>query len=182
MELPYNACQTPLEAPAWPEPFRQLLSPAHTWSVYSDSSWRAVKPIQARAAFGLQGSHLGRGALFLSAELPDWCSEISAISFEIPPILRALGGSPDVAELLAIPAGLQLFHIPGIHGTVYSDCLSAVKKIKITRKWTPGHSFQEAGASLVSSCRAYLSSTISLPPSREPPFHVEPSQVTRVPD
>ena len=48
----------------------------------------------------------------------------------------------------------------GLHGTVYSDCLSAVKKI--TRKWTPGHSYQEAGASLVSSCRAYLSSTISL--------------------
>ena len=149
LELPDTPCLTPLEAPAWSEPFRQLLSRAHSWSVYSDSSWRAAKPIHARAAFGLQGSHLGKGALFLSADLPDWCTDISAISFEIPPTLRALGGSPQAAELLAIQAGLQLLHTLGLHGTVYSDCLSAVKKI--TRKWTPGHAYQAAGASLVST-------------------------------
>ena len=108
----------------------------------------------------MQGSHRGRGALFLSADLPDWCSEVSALCFEIPLNLRALGGTAHVAELLAIQAGLQLLHSLGLSGTVYSDCLSAVKKI--TRRWTPGHSFQEAGASLVSSCRAYLSPTISL--------------------
>ena len=103
---------------------------------------------------------MGRGALFLSADLPDWCSEVAAISFEIPRALRTLGGSPLVAELLAIQAGLQLLHTLGLSGTVFSDCLSTVKRI--TRKWTPGHSFQTAGASLVSSCRAYLSATISL--------------------
>ena len=103
---------------------------------------------------------MGRGALFLSADLPDWCSEVVAVSFEIPPALRPLGGTPLVAELLAIQAGLQLLHTLGLRGTVFSDCLSAVKKI--TRKWTPGHSFQAAGASLVSSCRGHLSHTISL--------------------
>ena len=108
----------------------------------------------------MQGSHRGRGALFLSADLPDWCSEVSALCFEIPLNLRALGGTAHVAELLAIQAGLQLLHSLGLSGTVYSDCLSAVKKI--TRRWTPGHSFQEAGAALVSSCRAYLSPKVSL--------------------
>ena len=103
---------------------------------------------------------MGRGALFLSADLPDWCSDVATISFEIPAALHTLGGTPLVAELLAIQAGLQLRHTLGLSGTVFSDCLSAVKKI--TRKWTPGHSFQAVGASLVASCRAYLSHTISL--------------------
>ena len=140
--------------------FRPWLCPAHAWSVFADASWRVITPPQARAVFGLQGTHRGRGALFLSADLPDWCSEVAALSFEIPPTLPVLGGSPLVAELLAIHAGLLLLHTLGLRGTVFSDCLSAVKKIN--RKWTPGHSFQAAGASLVSSCRAYLSSTIAL--------------------
>ena len=38
--------------------------------------------------------------------------------------------------------------------------LSTVKEI--TRRWTPGHSFQEAGAALVSSCRVHLSDSISI--------------------
>ena len=69
-------------------------------------------------------------------------------------MLRALGGSAQVAELLSIQAGLHLHYTLGLRGTVYSDCLSEVKKI--TRQWTPGHSFQEAGATLVSACRAYF--------------------------
>ena len=39
---------------------------------------------------------------------------------------------------------------------------TASVQLRRFRKWTPGHSFQEAGASLVSSCRAYLSHSISL--------------------
>ena len=96
----------------------------------------------------------------LSADFPDWCSDITAVCFEIPPTLRALGGTAHVAELLAIQAGLHLLSSRRLRGTVYSDCLSAVKKI--TRRWSPGQGFQEAGAPLVSSCRAYLSDTISL--------------------
>ena len=93
---------------AWSQPLRQSLSPAHSWSVYSDSSRKVATPIQAQAVFGQQGSHLGRGALFLSADLPDWCSDVTALNFEIPLTLRAVGGTAHLAELLAIQTGLQL--------------------------------------------------------------------------
>ena len=76
-----------------------------------------------------------------------WCSNIRAVRFEIPPTLPALGGTAQVAELLAIHAGLQLLHSLQLRGTVYSDCLGAVL---------------DAGAALVTSCRAYLSDRISL--------------------
>ena len=81
------------------------------------------------AVFGIQGSHLGSGTLFLSADLPHWCSDILAIRFKSPPTLRPLGGSAQVAELIAIYAGLHLLHTLQLRGTVFSDCLSAVKKI-----------------------------------------------------
>ena len=139
---------------------RSCLSTTHSWSVYSDSSWRRATPLQATAVFGLHGTHHGRGALFFSADLPDWCSDISAASFDIPLTLRALGGSAHVAELLAIHAGLHLLSTLRLRGTVYTDCLSAVKKIN--RRWSPGSSFQAAGATLVASCRAYLSDSISV--------------------
>ena len=86
-------------------------------------------------------------------------------------MLQHLGGTAHVAELLAIQAGLQLLHTLGLSGTVYSDCLSAVKKI--TRRWTPGQSFQAAGASLVFSCRAYLSPKISLKWTKGHPERLE---------
>ena len=159
-DFPDIPCLTPFTPPAWVEPLRPILLTTHSWSIYSDSSWRRAAPVQSKAVFGLQGSHQGRGALFLSADLPDWCSTISAASFEIPLTLRALGGSAHVAELLAIHAGLHLLSALHLRGTVYTDCLSAVKKIN--RRWSPGPSFQEAGAALVASCRAYLSDSISL--------------------
>ena len=159
-DFPDTPCLTPFAPPAWVEPLRPILLTTHSWSVYFDSSWRSATPIQAKAVFGLQGSHQGRGALFLSADLPDWCSTISAVSFEIPLTLRSLGGSAHVAELLAIHAGLHLLSTFRLRGTVYTDCLSAVKKIN--RRWSPGSSFQEAVAALVASCRAYLSDSISL--------------------
>ena len=112
------------------------------------------------AVFGIQGSHSGSGALFLSADYPDWCSHTLAIRFEIPPTLHSLGGSALVAELLAIHTGLHLLHALQLRGTVYSDCRSAVTKIN--RLWSPGTSFTEAGAALVSASRHYLSESISL--------------------
>ena len=145
---------------SWTESFRPLLVAAPSWSIYTDASWRAVHPIQAQAVFGLQGTHSGRGALFLSADLPDWCSTILAVRFDIPPTLPSLGGSAQVAELIAIQAGLRLLYELKLRGTVYSDCLGAVKKI--TRRWSPGHSFLEAGAALIASSRAYLSDSIHL--------------------
>ena len=151
---------TPSSPPAWVEPLRSSPPTTHSWSIYSDSRWRCATPLQAKAVFGLQGTHYGRGALFLSADLPDWCSHISAVSFDIPLTQRTLGGSAHVAELLAIHAGLHLLSTLHLRGTVYTECLSAVKKIN--RRWSPGSSFQEADAALVASCRTYLSDSISL--------------------
>ena len=94
--------------PSWTDSLRSLLLPSCSWSIYTDASWRAIHPIPVEAVFGIQGSHTGRGALFLSANLPDWCSDTMAIRFEIPPTLHSLGGSAQVAELLAIHTGLHL--------------------------------------------------------------------------
>ena len=146
--------------PVWTDFLRHSLSREHSWSVYTDASWRALHPPQAQTVFGLQGSHEGRGALFLSADSPDWCTHITALRFEIPPTLPAHGGSAHVAELLAIHAGLLLLHTLQLRGMVYSDCLAAVKKIN--RRWTPGRSFQEAGATLVTASRALCSHSITL--------------------
>ena len=103
---------------------------------------------------------LGRGALFLSADFPDWCSHLVAACFEIPPTLRALGGSAQVAELLAIYAGLSLLSTLNLRGTIYSDCLATVKKL--TRQWTPGTAFQDAGAAVVTAARALLSPNLTV--------------------
>ena len=153
-------CLTQPTLPTWVAPLRLLLRTDCSWSLYTDASWREIQPIPAEAVFGIQGSHQGSGALFLSADLPDWCADILAIRFDIPPILRAQEGSALVAELLALHAGLHLLHTLHLRGTVYSDCLGAVKKI--TRRWSPGLAFTEAGASLVTSCRSYLSASISI--------------------
>ena len=85
---------------------------------------------------------------------------IFAVSFAIPLTLRTLSGSAHVAELLAIQAGLHLLSTLRLRGAAYTDCLRAVKKI--TRRWSRGHSFQEARAAIVTSCRAYLSDSISI--------------------
>ena len=98
------------------------------------------------AVFGIQGSQRGSGALFLSADLPDWYSDTVAVRFDT---LDHQGSSAQVAELLAIHSGLHLLHTLQLRGTVYSDCLSAVEKI--TRRWSPGRAFTEAGAGLVTS-------------------------------
>ena len=132
---------------SWSEPLRSLLPGGHTWSVCTDASWRAKQALQAQAVFGTQGTHEGCGALFLSADSPDWCSHIAAARFDIPPTSQALGGTAQVAELLAIYEGLFLLSTLNLRGTIYSDCLAAVKKI--TRRWTPGRAFQDAGAALV---------------------------------
>ena len=47
MEFPDTPNLIPLVAPVWTEPFRLFLPSKHSWSVYSDSSWQAVKPTQA---------------------------------------------------------------------------------------------------------------------------------------
>ena len=146
--------------PTWTDALRHALTREHSWSVYTDASWRALHPPPAQTVFGLQGTHAGRGALFLSADSPDWCSYIIALRFEIPPTLQALGGTAHVAELLAIHAGLLLLHSLHLRGTVYSDRLAAVKKI--TRRWTPGRAFQDTGAPLVTASRAMHSDSISL--------------------
>ena len=62
---------------------------------------------------------------------PDWCSHIAAVGFEIPPTLHPLCGSAQVAELLAIHAGLHLLHTLQLRGTVYSDCLGATKRSRV---------------------------------------------------
>ena len=98
--------------------------------------------------------------MFLSADLPDWCSDALAIRLEIPPSLRLLGGSAQVAELIAIYAGHHHLHSLQLCGAFYSECLSAVKNI--TRRWFPGHAFTEAGAALVISSRSYLLDSIPL--------------------
>ena len=86
--------------------------------------------------------------------------QYSGCSFRKPPTLQSSGGTVQLAELLAIQTGLKLLHLLNLRGTVYSDCLGAVKKI--TRRWSSGRSFLEAGAALVSSSRAYLSDQIQL--------------------
>ena len=83
-----------------------------------------------------------------------------AVRFEIPQTLSSLGGTALVEELLAIQAGLQLLNSLHLRGTVYSDCLGAVKKI--SRRWSTGRSFLDAGAALVTSSRAVLSEHIHL--------------------
>ena len=127
---------------SWTDSLRHSLSRVHSWSVYTDASWRAIHPPPAPSLVGMQGTHEGRGALFLSADSPNWCSSIAAVRFDIPPTLHALGGTAHVAELLAIHTGLHLLHTLNLRGTVYSDCLVAVKKV--TRRWTPGRAFQDA--------------------------------------
>ena len=158
-EFPDTPALTDPPRLSWTHSFRPLLASAPSWSIYTDASWRVVHPIQAQAVFGLQGTHSGRGALFLSADLPDWCSAIFAVHFDIPPTLPSLGGSAQVAELLAIQAGLRLLHELNLCGTVYSDCLGAVKKI--TSRWPPGHSFLEAGGPLWSPLLDHSSPTVS---------------------
>ena len=144
----------------WTDTPRPLVQNTYSWPFYADASWRAVDPMPVEAFFGIQGTHLGSGALFLSAYLLDWCSDALPIGFDIPPTLLPLGGSAQVAELIAIYAGFHLLHNVNLRGTVHSDCLSAVKKI--TRRWSPGHAFTEAGAALVTSSRSYLWDSISL--------------------
>ena len=65
-----------------------------------------------------------------------------------------------MAELIAIHAGLHLLHALKLRGTVYSNCLGAVKKI--ARRWTPGSAFQTIGAVFVSANWAYLSDKVSV--------------------
>ena len=136
---------------AWTNALRTSLPASYAWSVYTDASWRATHPPQAQAVFGTQGTHEGCGALFLSADTTDWCAQIAAVRFEIPPTLRSLGGTAQVTELLAIHAGKSPWR--GLLG-----CLAAVKQI--TRRWTPGRAFNATGAALVTAARALLSPTI----------------------
>ena len=168
--------------PSWTDSIRPSLAGEFSWSVYTDASWRPILPLPAQAVFGLQGSHEGQGALFLSADSPDWCSSLAGVRFEIPPILQALGGTAHVAELLAIHAGLYLLHTLNLRGTVYSDCLAAVKKI--TRRWTPGRACQDTGATLVAAARALLSDSVTVQwikghPERSdlPPHQLVPATV-----
>ena len=145
---------------SWLANIRPLLRSSSSWSIFTDASWRAIQPIPVEAVFGIQSSHTGCGALFLSADHHHWCADTLALRFEIPPTLHSLGGSALVAELLAIHTGLQLLRALQLRRTVYSDCLSAIKKIN--RGWSPGQAFTEAGAALVSASRHYLSESISL--------------------
>ena len=62
-----------IQCPSWTAPFRSILVAAASWAVYTDASLQTRFPIQAQAVFGIHGSHHGRGALFLSADSPDWC-------------------------------------------------------------------------------------------------------------
>ena len=78
----------------------------------------------------------------------------------MPATLHAQGGTAQVADLLAIQTGLLILHSLHLRGAVHSDCLSAVKKI--TRRWSSGRSYLEAGAALLASSRSYLSDQIHL--------------------
>ena len=82
-EFPDTPQLTPAPGPIWVDALHPLDS-SISWSIYTDASWRAVHPPQAQAVFGLRGSHHGRGALFFTADHPDWCSEVLAVHFEIP--------------------------------------------------------------------------------------------------
>ena len=146
--------------PTWAEPLCPFLPRENSWSVYWDASWRTIHPPTAQAVFGIQGTHDGRGALYLTADFPDWCPRIAAVRFEIPSTLQARGGTAHMTELLAIHAGLHLLHTLKLRGTVYSDCLAAVNKI--TRRWTPGRAFQDTGATLVTASRAHCSDSITI--------------------
>ena len=159
-EFPDLLCPTTTTPPSWTDVLRPYLSRDHSWSVFTDASWRAIHPPPAQTVFGIQGTHEGRGVLFLSADLPDWCSSVIAVRFDIPPTLHSLGGTAHVAELRAIHAGLHLLHTLKLQGSIYSDCLAAVKKI--TRRWTPGRAFQDTGATLVTASRALRSDSIKL--------------------
>ena len=86
-EFPDSLGPATLPPPTWTDSLRHSLTREHSWSVYTDASWRAIHPPSALTVFGLQGSHAGRGALFLTADSPDWCSHIFALRFEIPPTL-----------------------------------------------------------------------------------------------
>ena len=127
--------------------------------------------------FGLQGSHHGCGPLVLSAESPDWRSYVLAVRFDIPqPSAPSGAHTAQVAELLVIYAGLPLLHPLQLRGRVYLDCLSAMKKI--TRRWSPGNSFLDAGAAFFSSSRTYLSDLISIQSIRSfptPPLRPVPA-------
>ena len=176
-EFPDSACLVRRLLPLnWLAPIRPLLRTDCSWSMYTDASWREIHPIPVEAVFGIQGSHQGSGALFLSADLSDWCSDTLAIRYDIPPTLRSQGGSALVAELLAVHTGLHLLQTLHLRGTVFSDCLSAVKKI--TRRWSPRLAYTEAGASLVISCRSYLSDTISLKWIKGHPEHSDTPHTT----
>ena len=109
------------------------------WSVYKDAE--GYPPLPAQAVFGIQGS---AGSPFSSS----WCSHIAAVHFQIPQTFRAPGGSAQVAELLTTQAS---------SGTVYSDCLSAMRKI--TRRWSSDRSFHDAGAA---SSRTFLTDTLTI--------------------
>ena len=112
MEFPNTPSLTTIPQPSWMAPFRNTLTSAASWSVYTDASWKAAHPIQAQALFGLQGTHLGWGALFLSADSPDWCSHILAVQFKIPPTHRALGGTSAAANSAG---SWQLSGLEGTH-------------------------------------------------------------------
>ena len=159
-EFPAHLGPTPTSLQPWTDSLRHSLSRVHSWSVYTDASWRAIHPLPAPSVVGMQGTHEGRGALFVSADSPDWCSSITAVRFDIPSTLHALGGTAHVAEFLAIHTGLHLLHALNLRGTIYSDCLAAVKKIN--RRWTTGQAFQDAGATLITASRALRSDSITI--------------------
>ena len=159
-EFPDTPTLSMLPCPSWVDQLWPNMTSATTWSLYTDASWRAIHPPQAPAVFGLQGSHRGRGAVFLSADHPDWCSHILTVKFDIPPTIQALGGTAQVAELLAIQTGVFILHSLHLLGTVHSDCLGAVKKI--TRRWSSGRSYLEEGAALMASSQSCLSEQIYL--------------------
>ena len=71
-EFPDYLGPSPPPPSSWPDSLPSLLPGGPSWSVYTDASWRAQQPLQAQAAFGSQGTHSGRGALFLTADSPDW--------------------------------------------------------------------------------------------------------------
>ena len=92
------------------------------------------------AVFGIQGSHIERGALFLSANLPEWCSDTRALRFDIPPTLHSLGGSALVAELLAIHTGGECAY--GTEGVVCvgvqtASLLGGVMRAKLDAERVP---------------------------------------------
>ena len=94
----------------WVYSLRPFIGWAPSCPIYTDASWRALqhpKPSSVRTARVPPGT---QGPFPLGRHHRDWCSNILAVCFEIPPSLKAFRGTAQVADQ-GTPRALQ--HPPG---------------------------------------------------------------------